>query len=286
MSASETRPFKAFALACLAGTLILAGCDDPLAPREPAEVRALTVFMILDPDAPAQSALIAPTATTDTLPALTGEFGPANGEATVQATGAASSEYTALRSCLWTYGSIPFRTAAPPRCLTFPATPHHGERYRVTIAAPGWTPATGTTRVPGEFEIRSAVARGDPPGTRGIEIHWTRSQGVYRYLVGLRAAVPPWDCGFDCYAPPDRQGWFEATTDTTLKTTITGAAAEELTGTTGPWYVDVYAVDRAAYDFLMTGTTGELFSVPPIQNVEGGYGAIGSWVRRSVRVGG
>ncbi len=80
---------------------------------------------------------------------------------------------------------------------------------------------------------------------------------------------------------PDRQGWFAVTRDTVLETAVAGKGAEGSANGGGPWYVDVYAVSRSLHDYLTTGSTSELLPVPPVQNVKGGYGAVGAWVMRS-----
>jgi hypothetical protein len=49
----------------------------------------------------------------------------------------------------------------------------------------------------------------------------------------------------------------------------------------GPYYVDVYAMDRHAYEDVMTGSGSEFLPVPPSENVVGGFGAVGAWVIRS-----
>jgi hypothetical protein len=48
--------------------------------------------------------------------------------------------------------------------------------------------------------------------------------------------------------------------------------------------VDVYALDRALFEYLTTGASGDLFPVPPVQNIVGGHGAMGAWVRRTRRL--
>lgn len=152
------------------------------------------------------------------------------------------------------------------------------------VRAEGYASASATVRIPNGFNIIRAEAHGEPPGREGLEAAWSASEGSYRYLVGLRAEVPPWCAlteGDLCGVAPDRQGWFTMLPDTVLDTTV---STEELEGGEGPWYFEVYATDEPLHGFLTTGHAGDLFPVPPKQNVEGGYGAVGSWVRRSVEI--
>jgi hypothetical protein len=146
--------------------------------------------------------------------------------------------------------------------------------------------------VPGDFEVLDVRAEGTaPPGSEGLYVRWTESEGAYRYLVALRATIPPWcvEYGERCLngstqVLPDRQGWFAVTQNTVLQTVVSGEAAEEIASGRGPWYVDVYAVSKPLYEYLTTGTSGRLFPVPPVQNVEGGYGAVGAWVVRTMKI--
>lgn len=45
--------------------------------------------------------------------------------------------------------------------------------------------------------------------------------------------------------------------------------------------LDVLAVDRHFHAFLTTGDQGNLHDVHPVQNVNGGYGVVGSYLHRS-----
>lgn len=249
-----------------------------MAARRPPTAEELTLFMILNPDFSVQPMLVAPAATEGLVRDLSGEIRAGN---VLTASASTPEEWkdSELRPCIHgRYGSI-YGTGGQPRCLVFDFVPQMGATYRVTVSAEGRPTATAVTTIPGDFSVVTATATGDPPGTKRFDASWSRSRGAYRYLVALRAADPPFQTSV-----PDRKGWFAVTTDTSLSTVVSGKAAEELVGGGGPWYVDVYAVDKALYEYLTTGTDAALYPVPPLQNVKGGYGAVGSWVRRSMEI--
>lgn len=266
----------------LLGIALLVACDDPTALRIPPEIDAMRVLLILDPDKPSQPALVTNVAAVEAVESLIGEM-RSGGETIAGAAGTEPWDNNELRPCIGRYGTLVSR-GAQLRCLDFQATAEHGAAYHVTIQAAGRPALSGTTRVPGDFRLLNAEATGSPPGTEVLRAVWSPSDGAYRYLVGLRSENPPWGCGENCYAEPDRQGWLLATADTVIETVVSGQAAEEIATGSGNWYVDVYAVDRGLYEYLMTGTPGHLFPVPPLQNVDGGYGVVGSWVRRSFQI--
>lgn len=62
----------------------------------------------------------------------------------------------------------------------------------------------------------------------------------------------------------------------TVAGTIPGEALED---GSGPWSLEVLALDRGLYEYFISGTGHDLFSVPPVENVEGGHGVLGSWSR-------
>lgn len=261
------------------------GCGNPTAVRQPPSNSKLTLFMILNPDDPSQPVEVMPLSTEGTVEHLAGQVF----RGTVPVASAAAPKHwddDELVPCIRRYDDW-VTTGSQPRCLDFKFSPEFGATYVVHISALDRPAATATTTVPGDFQVHAVTARGDPPGTEGLDVSWSPSDGAYRYLIGLRPTVPPWDCELGhsgCNSGPDRQGWFAVTADTLLKDVVAGKEAEELAGAEGPWYVDVYAVDRALYEYLTTGTDAKLYPVPPVQNVKGGYGAVGSWVRRSLEI--
>lgn len=249
--------------------LVVAGCDDPTLPRTPPDLAAMTLFLILDPDASTQPLLIKPAGLAAALEGLSGEV--RRGDSLVAAVPRwLGTEANAHLPCIQRYG--PIRIA--PYCLDFEFRPEHGATYRVRASASTAPSAQASTTVPGPFQITEAAAQGDVPGTEGLRVRWTPSTGAYRYVVALRPSTPP-----SCVEIAScEQGWFIATQDTAIDERVPPGA---LAGSTGPWFVDVIAMDEALYQYLTTGTSGNLFPVGAVQNVNGGYGAVGSWVRRS-----
>lgn len=260
----------AFRLLALLGIIASGACDDPTATRTPPGLGSMTLFLILDPDAGVQPLLIKPAETRGDLHGLAGEVsvGGATVAAIPRIDGVPHGEWY---PCAARYGAI---VGGPPRCLTFSLRPQHGVTYRVSASADGYPTASGTTTVPGDFRITHAEARGELPGTGGLQASWTASAGTYRYVVAVRPASLP-----RCVEIAScEQGWFVATQDTTIQATVPG---EALAGGGGPWHLDVYAVDRPLFLYLTTGTSGNLFPVGAVQNVQRGFGAVGSWVHRS-----
>jgi len=252
--------------AMLAALLLATGCDDPTHARTPPRVNALSIFLVLDPDSLVQPLLAYPTNSADVIQGLSGTVH--SGGALV-ASGSMAALPSACTERYWTSGS-----AGLPRCVPFQFSPRPGATYRVSVSGEGYPAAAATATVPGEFQVREVVARGTPPGTEELRVSWTPSKGAYRYVVALRPQTAPRCVRIRACT----QGWYAATTDTVLQTRV---PASELQGGEGAWFVDVYAMDRAVYEYLTTGSSGNLFPVPPVQNVEGGYGAVGAWVRRS-----
>lgn len=261
-------------LGAAALALSVGGCGDPLLPREAPELRSMTLFLILDPDKPNQPLLVKPAETVGTLPGLTGEIRVDGRVAASVPPLAGEPDLGAYVPCQARYGPI---SVAQPRCLDFALRPEFGRTYQVAISANGHPAASASATVPGDFRITSARASGAPPGTGGLQVRWSASPGAFRYVVAVRPATAP-----RCVQIRDcDQGWSMATRDTSLDATV---PAEALAGGEGPWYVDVYAMDQALYEYLTTGTTGNLFPVGAVQNVAGGYGAVGAWVVRSQKL--
>jgi hypothetical protein len=265
-----------------AAALLLAACDDPVQVLSPPTVRGLSLYMILDPDQPVQPLVV--------KAMQSGEL-VTNGRADVLQGGApvasvvleSRKEYDDFEPCIARYSSVAF-SGGPPRCVSFGFAARHGATYAVSVTAAGRPPASATVTVPGPFQILSVSAQGSPPGTAGLQATWSRSEGVYRYVVAMRSDSLI-ACRIDPSCPEgnwDPQAWWVATTDTTIQVTV---PVDRIRGGTRGWRMEVYAMEQHIFDFLSTGTVAEPFPVPPRQNVQGGYGAVGAWVRRSVPVG-
>lgn len=156
------------------------------------------------------------------------------------------------------------------QCLVLPAVLETGATYRVEVSAEKHAPAWGVTRAVGDFSVDSARLS-DRQGARVLSASWTRSVAAHRYMVSLRRYQNP-----DEVRPPE--GWYLAVEGTSVTTTVPESAVEKAVK---PLILDVVAVDEHLYSYITTGNDGEIFPVMPIQNVEGGFGYVGSLRFRS-----
>jgi hypothetical protein len=261
----------------MAAALLLflaAACDDPTAPRPAPAFSGMTVFLVVDPDSATQPLLVKGADEGSALENLRVEL-RSGGEFVPVTVVPEEFEGFELQPCIQRYGTIVGGGA--PRCLNlrFPVQP--GATYELRVIAEQQPTATASFTVPAAFAITRAEARGTPPGTAGLEVEWTPSAGAYRYLVAVRPQTPA-----ECVQNGGCQReWFHATTETSVRTAV---PAGELDGAQGPFIIDVYAVDEPIYHYLTSGVADNLFPVPPVQNVMGGLGAAGAWVRRSHRI--
>jgi hypothetical protein len=259
---------RAAGIAVLLGMGALAGCNDPTDPRQIPVTESMRLLLILDPDRPEQPILVQH-ASHGRLPELRGTLS----DGTQQWVAASTDDSPSSQEwvpCSERYGGL----VDLPRCLVFGAAPRFGATYEVSISALGVPTATATATVPEDFRIVSFSSEGRPPGTTRLRLTWTSSAGSHRYVVAIRGEKT-YNCWPDSVCD-DR--WSFATQDTTLDETV---GAEFLANTTGPYFVDVYAMNRSIFEYLTTGSRGEFFPVPPAQNVRDGYGTVGAWVRRS-----
>ena len=158
-------------------------------------------------------------------------------------------------------------------CMTPEANLEPGGVYRVEARARDRETASGINRVVGSFEVENAVLRG-PDDSAELSAMWTSSLAANRYIVSPRQATN--NCA-GC-----AEGWY-ADVDTN---TITIAVPEEVIDDIpqDPMMLDVVALDEHLHAFLTTGHSGLAFSVPPVQNVVGGFGVVGSLRTRERRV--
>ena len=258
--------------AAITAIVMCAACADPLTPFPAPEVNGLRLFMVLDPDQDTQMMTVAHTAGL-TLPGLHGTVS-VDGREIASHGGpdwSAEQPFDVLIPCIQRYGTL----INSPQCLTFTLSPEHGTSYDIRVIANDRPAATATTTIPGAFSIVSHDVAGSPPGTERLRVTWTRSTNVYRYVVAIRGTSTT-----NCV--PDRgchKRWFAVTADTTLDTVV---SADYFEKATGPWFLDVYAMNEELFTHLMTGTSAPYFPVSPAQNVRGGFGAVGAWVRRAV----
>lgn len=252
-------------LRAVAALLLVAGCGDPAAMVQPPVLRSLALYMVLNPDRDVQPVLVRPASAIDSVWDVGVRV--TRGGATVHTVAPRTGHQG---NCTDAYGM--YRHSA--ECVDVGFRPEPGGTYRVRVTSAAQPEADATVTVPGDFRIVAHEARGTPAGTQGLTATWTSSPGAYRYVVALRTTrlrpvgVPG--------------GWMVTTGDTTITTTV---PAEALVDGVGEWVLDVYAMERGIFEFLSTGSAALPFPVPPPQNVRGGYGVVGAWVRRSVHLG-
>ena len=149
-------------------------------------------------------------------------------------------------------------------CVTPEAELEPGGVYRVEARARDRKTVAGVTRIVGGFEIEGAVLSGaDDEST--LSASWTPSPAAHRYIVSFRS---------DCYGSSGCDPW-HAETDTAAVTTGVPEVAIDK-ALKDPMTLDVVAFDEHLHAFLTTGHSGIAFDVPPVQNVEGGFGVVGS----------
>src|SRR5262245_19008102 len=227
----------------LVGALVLS-CDNPARILDVPDVRTMRLFMILDPDSTSQAAIVQHTAG-EALLALRGEIFE-NGVLRASAFAGDTASYEEMGACGRRYGVL----VDLPRCVALQFRPRAAATYRVNIISTGRDTATATTTIPGDFQLVSSEVRGTPPGGVGVRATWTKSTGVFRYVVAVRGQVNA--CFPDpCSVPFDEHPrWFAVTEDTTIDATIESRLFH---GAYGPWFLDVYAMNRDLYAHLMTG---------------------------------
>lgn len=255
-------------------TSLLAACENPLVPvflLEPDP--ALSLLAVLDPGEPSQVLLIRLVEVGGSLEDVRVEVATDDGPV-LQLTASAEAE---IDPCIARYGGgAVLSYTGDIRCVELPFRPVPMQTYTVTVRAEGRPTARGTATIPGDFDIVSVDASGSPPGTERLEAHWTASARAHRYFVALRPQV--WDCSGGL---PDCSSWGAEVTDTVLDTEVPPAAVE---AGTGPWHLDIIALEQQTYEYLASGTGNWTFGVPPVQNVSGGHGLVGAWNRRSVPI--
>lgn len=260
----------------------LAGCGDPLEVREPPTDLQVTALMIIDPSLGSQPLFLQ-------HPAVAGADVTASvvsGDALVADTAniGANTE-TEMLPCDYV-GVVSVEEGVrgvPARCLNLRFVAEYGREYTVSMTAEGLQSAQARTIVPANFTILSHAVTGDAMDGISVSASWTRSAGAFRYVVAV-SPVREFTCtpirGDGIVCPPIR--WFGVTEDTTLSATIGPELFRSPYPPQGPWAVTIYAVTKDLYAYVFTGATSDFFPVPPGQNIVGGRGAIGAWVRRSI----
>lgn len=251
--------------------LLIAGCNLPAVFEPPAEQSAqrMQLFMVLDPDRSTQVVLVEPVDAAEPLGDVAASIYRLDAGDTVLVAHAETS--ASLAPCTDRYGSLGGWDFA---CAVFDASIQPEARYLVRVTSAGRPTATATAIVPGDFEIVYAEASGQPPGTGGLTVEWSASAHARGYFVSVRPSTEP-HCARTATCP---DGWFVSTVLNEIQTTI---PRDLLPNHPGRWILEVHALDPLLLDHLTSGSGGSLYPVPPVQNVDGGFGAVGSWVSRS-----
>jgi len=275
MSTSDPKTALVGVLTLLAAFAV--GCDDPTAERLAPREGRLLVMLDLDPAADTQPMWI-----------TTFDLNPPDdvvAELWSDDTLVSTAIPEALYPCRLRYNGISTGiTGQGGPCFAFPFRPTHGKTYELVVHSRNRPTLTARTTVPGDFDVVSGVVEGDPPGTEILEVTWTHSEPSHRYIVfvmdrswGLSGLSSSHQS-----RPLSWAGWTLATTDTAVSTYR--PMDEVWDGKDGDWVVAVYAVDRALFDFITSGSSEGLFPVAPASNIVNGYGFVGSWVRKYIPV--
>ena len=159
--------------------------------------------------------------------------------------------------------------SGPTQCLAFEAALEPGSTYRVEVSSEGRTTARGETSVVGPFSVESALLSGSGESAM-LTASWTSSQRADRYVVSVRQYNVPRLGG--------EKGWFTDAAGTSITTLV---PEEAIRNALQPPTFDVVALDANLWAYMTTGNGGEGFSIPPVQNVDGGFGVVGSFTFRS-----
>ena len=157
-------------------------------------------------------------------------------------------------------------------CLGPEAVLKPGGTYRVQAVAEGYHLASGVATVPGDFEV-TVAEMSNRDGVHTIEAAWSRARDAPRYLLGIRRI---WvDC-INC-----SRAW----TVSLDSTSFSGSVPQAVVDSMGPTpTVEVMAADQHFHAFVTSGLGARLLTVHPIQNVEGGFGVVGSVRYRTRRI--
>lgn len=158
------------------------------------------------------------------------------------------------------------------RCLDPGAPLEPGAAYMVEVMAEGYRTAKGHTLAVGDFDVETAVLTRIGASAR-LDASWTGSVAAHRYFVSLRKRRPPYN--------KDPKAWYAEVDGTSVAMMVPDSALDNLVV---PLILDVAAVSKEQHAYLTSGTGGSLFSVPPVQNIENGFGFVGSMRVRSLLV--
>ena len=157
-------------------------------------------------------------------------------------------------------------------CLDPGAPLDPGAAYMIEASAEGYRTARGHTLAVGDFEVETAVLTRTGTSAK-LDASWTGSAGAHRYFVSLRRQRPPY--------LGNPKGWYAEVDGTSATVPVPGNAIHEAID---PLKLDVTALSEELHAYMTSGTGGSRFSVPPVQNIENGFGFVGSMRPRSLAV--
>ena len=162
--------------------------------------------------------------------------------------------------------------SSPPKCLALEAMLEPGTTYRVEVSSQDRATARGETKVVGPFTVDSA-ALSDGGESPTLTATWTPSQVAETYLVSMRRYNKPLLGG--------ERGWFTDVAATSISIRVPEGV---LDNALRPLTLDVVALDPHLWAYMTSGSGGEGLTIPPLQNVDGGFGVVGSYTFRSRRL--
>lgn len=260
-------------LVLAAGAVVAAACGDVSHPEFPRYLDdRLIVFAVLNPDSTAHPVLVWPVDESDPLTGTAvrvyrGEDGDSESDWTLITE---TSSIAELDHCFG-YGRVLIGT---PQCLVPTAALDDGGNYRVEVSGDDRATASGVTSAVGSFQVNTAVlSRSSDQNT--LSAAWTVSLATLRYVASLRPHSEEGVFGLG------GAGWYVELDDTTVTAPVPDDAIRDAVQ---PLTLDVAAFDRHLHAFITSGNGNTSFSVPPIQNVVGGFGVVGSVRYRSLAV--
>lgn len=252
-------------------TLVLCGCADLTAPAPTDDIAAFDLLLIAEAPDSIQPILIT-RVTPGPLEDVAVTVRDADGAIVASDTLPDEFDDDELRSCQARYGPVLTR-GGTPRCSTLRWTPAAGASYTVAVYAAGVRTASAELLMPQPVTILRAQAEFDEGSPRSVDVAWSGGAGASRYYVSIQpTTVPPCSAQLECR----QAGWSVVTTKSEVRAAVD---PEDVDGAAGPWRATVLALDDAVQRALTSGSAEELFPIPPVSSVDGGYGLVGAWYR-------
>ena len=251
------------------GATVIAACGDVAHPEFPRHLDdRLIVLAVLDPDSTAHPMLVWPVDYSDPLTGTVARVYRASDGVWTLVGETSESVHTSRCS---PYGGVVIGVA---HCLMPAAVLDDGASYRVEVSADDRATAWGVTAAVGAFQVETAVLSRSSD-QNSLSAAWTVSLATHRYAASLR---PRTERGVFSLGGA---GWYIEVDDTSVATPVPDDAIE---AAVQPLTLDVAAFDEHLHAFITSGNGDTSFSVPPIQNVVGGFGIVGSVRYRSLTV--